>query len=101
MRNANASRKNLLSLLLLTKNDINKSFCTTGQQEYSSRQAGITTGIVLACLIPILLVVVCVGYRTLKGQKEQREEEEAMARYQRFAVPLSRDFNAHLKDLLS
>lgn len=52
-----------------------------GQQEYSSRQAGITTGIVLACLIPILLIVVCVGYRLLKGRKEQREQDEILTRY--------------------
>lgn len=52
-----------------------------GQQEYSSRQAGITTGIVLACLIPILLVVICVGYRTLKSRKEYREHEQVLARY--------------------
>lgn len=52
-----------------------------GQQEYSSRQAGITTGIVLACLIPILLIVICVGYRALKSRKEYREQEESLARY--------------------
>ncbi|XP_011706564.1 PREDICTED: protein mesh-like [Wasmannia auropunctata] len=51
---------------------------TAGQQEYSSRQAGITTGIVLACLIPIVLIVICVGYRVLKSRcsKENREHEE-------------------------
>lgn len=54
---------------------------TAGQQEYSSRQAGITTGIVLACLIPILLIVICVGYRALKSRKEDREQEEILARY--------------------
>lgn len=58
-----------------------------GQQEYSSRQAGITTGIVLACLIPILLIVICVGYRALKSRKEHREHEEVLARYRtHFAV---------------
>nr|CAD7431346.1 unnamed protein product [Timema monikensis] len=30
----------------------------TGQQEYSSRQAGVTTGIIAAVLVPILLVLV-------------------------------------------
>lgn len=56
-------------------------YTSAGQQEYSSRQAGITAGIVLACLIPILLIVVCVGYRALKSRKEQREQEEVQARY--------------------
>ncbi|KAL0126020.1 hypothetical protein PUN28_004836 [Cardiocondyla obscurior] len=51
-----------------------------GQQEYSSRQAGITTGIVLACLIPILLIVICVGYRALKSRKEHREQDEILER---------------------
>ncbi|KAG5346719.1 MESH protein, partial [Acromyrmex charruanus] len=51
-----------------------------GQQEYSSRQAGITSGIVLACLIPILLVIICIGYRALKSRKQQRENEEVLAR---------------------
>lgn len=55
-----------------------------GQQEYSSREAGITTGIVLACLVPILLIIVCVGYRLLKGRKEQREQDEILTRYQIF-----------------
>ncbi|RLU22385.1 hypothetical protein DMN91_004663 [Ooceraea biroi] len=50
------------------------------KQEYSSRQAGVTTGIILACLVPILLIVVCVGYRILKGRKEQREQDEVLAR---------------------
>ncbi|KYN50648.1 hypothetical protein ALC56_00024, partial [Trachymyrmex septentrionalis] len=49
-------------------------------QEYSSRQAGITSGIVLACLIPILLVIICVGYRALKSRKQERENEEVLAR---------------------
>ena len=52
-----------------------------GQQEYSSRQAGITSGIVMACLIPILLVIVCVGYRALKSRKQERENEEVLARF--------------------
>jgi len=52
-----------------------------GQQEYSSREAGITAGIVLACVIPILLVIICVGYRVLKGRKDQREQDEILARY--------------------
>ncbi|KAG7203627.1 hypothetical protein KM043_013662 [Ampulex compressa] len=50
------------------------------QQEYSSRQAGVTTGIILACVVPILLLVVCVGYRVMKGRKEEREQE-ARARH--------------------
>ena len=43
----------------------------TGQQEYSSRQAGITAGIVLAVLIPILLALVCVAYRLLVKKKSE------------------------------
>ncbi|XP_011160726.2 protein mesh isoform X2 [Solenopsis invicta] len=50
------------------------------QQEYSSRTAGITTGIVLACLVPILLIIVCVGYRILKNRKKEQELEEISAR---------------------
>ena len=42
-----------------------------GQQEYSSRQAGITAGIVLAVLVPIILVLVCVAYRMLARKKKQ------------------------------
>ncbi|KAG5344959.1 MESH protein, partial [Acromyrmex heyeri] len=53
----------------------------TGQQEYRSRQAGIISGIVLTYLIPILLVIICVGYRALKSRKQQRENEEVLARY--------------------
>ncbi|XP_054014775.1 protein mesh isoform X2 [Hylaeus anthracinus] len=47
------------------------------QQEYSSRQAGITAGIVLGCLIPIILLIVFAAIRLLKQRKKAREEEEA------------------------
>jgi len=40
------------------------------QQEYSSRQAGITAGIVLAILVPILLGLVCVGYQLFVRRKK-------------------------------
>jgi predicted Na+-dependent transporter len=42
-----------------------------GQQEYSSRQAGITAGIVLAVLVPILLGLVCVAYQLLVRKKRE------------------------------
>jgi len=71
---------------------------TAGQQEYSSREAGITTGIVLACLIPIVLIVICVGYRALKSRKEQREHEEILARYRtHFAANFEMDL-VHNRD---
>lgn len=41
------------------------------QQEYSSRQAGITAGIVLAVLVPILLGLVCVAYQLLVRNKKE------------------------------
>lgn len=41
------------------------------QQEYSSRQAGITAGIVLAVLVPILLGLVCVAYQLLVRKKKK------------------------------
>ncbi|KOX76807.1 hypothetical protein WN51_11134 [Melipona quadrifasciata] len=50
------------------------------QQEYSSRQAGITAGIIFACLIPVILLIVFVGFRLLKKKREQREQEEALYR---------------------
>ncbi|XP_392408.3 protein mesh isoform X2 [Apis mellifera] len=50
------------------------------QEEYDSHQAGITTGIVLACLIPVLLLIIFVAFRVLKRQREQREQEEALNR---------------------
>lgn len=49
----------------------------TGQQEYSSRQAGVTSGIILGCLIPILMIIICVAFRTLQGKRKDRELEEA------------------------
>ena len=42
-----------------------------GQQEYSSRQAGITAGIVMAVLVPILLGLVCIAYQLLVRRKRQ------------------------------
>lgn len=37
-----------------------------GQQEYSSRQAAITSGIVLAVLIPLILLIAYLGYKVYK-----------------------------------
>jgi len=86
LSNVNDFSSNVTILLLLTflthLSGLIYNTLSVGQQEYSSRQAGITTGIVLACLIPILLIIVCVGYRALKSRKEQREQEEVLARYQ-------------------
>ncbi|KAK2579800.1 hypothetical protein KPH14_008682 [Odynerus spinipes] len=50
------------------------------QQEYSSRQAGITTGIVLACVVPIVLLIVCIASRALKQRREEREQDESLTR---------------------
>ncbi|XP_043469976.1 protein mesh isoform X2 [Leptopilina heterotoma] len=50
------------------------------QQEYSSRQAGLTFGIICACLIPILLLVVCIAFRVFKSRREEREEEAKQSR---------------------
>lgn len=47
---------------------------TTGQQEYSSRQAGITFGIVLAIIIPLVLLLVYVGYKILQKRKASEDE---------------------------
>jgi len=44
------------------------------QQEYSSRQAGITAGIVLAVLVPILLGLVCVAYQLFVRRKKDPVE---------------------------
>jgi len=49
------------------------------QQEYSSRQAGITAGIVLAVLVPILLGLVCVAYQLFVRRK--KKEEDASTKY--------------------
>ena len=45
---------------------------SSSQQEYSSRQAGI----VVACLISILLVVIC--GEALKSRKDQQENEKIL-----------------------
>ncbi|XP_077292474.1 protein mesh-like isoform X2 [Arctopsyche grandis] len=44
-------------------------------QEYSSRWAGITWGIILVVVIPILLVLVWAGYRVIKKRKEEEERD--------------------------
>jgi predicted Na+-dependent transporter len=45
-----------------------------GQQEYSSRQAGITAGIVLAVLVPILLGLVCIAYQLFVRRRKDPVE---------------------------
>lgn len=51
-----------------------------GQQEYSSRQAGITSGIILGCLVPILMIIICIAVRALRSRRIEREQEEAEMR---------------------
>ena len=41
----------------------------SGQQEYSSRQAGITFGIILGVLVPLILIGACFGFYYLKKRK--------------------------------
>ena len=44
-------------------------FITLGQQEYSSRQVGITFGIILGVLVPLILIGACIGFYFLKQRK--------------------------------
>ncbi|XP_015127010.1 protein mesh [Diachasma alloeum] len=50
------------------------------QQEYSSRQAGITFGIILGCLIPILMIIICGAFRVVQGRRKEREQEQSQIR---------------------
>lgn len=49
---------------------ISHQLISIGQQEYSSRQAGITFGIVLAVIIPIILILAYAGYLILKKRNK-------------------------------
>jgi len=40
-----------------------------GMQEYSSQQAAITWGIVLLVLVPVVLVILFVGYKYVKNNE--------------------------------
>lgn len=51
-------------------------FYFLGQQEYSARTAGITSGIVLMVTIPLVLAIIFGIYIFLKRNKKNREEEE-------------------------
>ncbi|CAG9856877.1 unnamed protein product [Phyllotreta striolata] len=44
------------------------------QQEYSQRQAGITSGIIMLVLIPLILLFVYLAYRFLKKKQKERDE---------------------------
>ncbi|XP_011314141.1 protein mesh [Fopius arisanus] len=50
------------------------------QQEYSSRQAGITFGIILGCIIPILMIIICGAFRVVQGRRKEREQEQSEIR---------------------
>ncbi|XP_018562976.1 protein mesh isoform X2 [Anoplophora glabripennis] len=50
------------------------------QQEYSQRQAGIASGIVLAVLIPLVLLFVYIAFLFLKRKQKEKEEEELQAK---------------------
>ncbi|XP_041968877.1 protein mesh isoform X3 [Aricia agestis] len=46
-----------------------------GKQEYSSRTLGATWGIISAVMMPIVIVLICIGWRILKRKKEEEKEE--------------------------
>lgn len=45
-----------------------------GQQEYSARQAGLTFGIILAVIVPIIIILVYAGYLILKRMRESKDD---------------------------
>lgn len=48
-------------------------FAYIGNQEYSSRQAGMTFGIILIVILPILFVLACAWYYCVKKRKDQNK----------------------------
>lgn len=66
----------MTQLLLSLKTQHYANMLITGQQEYSSRQAGITFGIVLAVIIPLVLLLVYAGYKILQKRKAEQEEDD-------------------------
>lgn len=51
----------------------------SGQQEYSQRQAGIASGIVLAVLVPLVLLLVYIAYKFFERKQKEKDEEEEEA----------------------
>ena len=48
----------------------------TGQQEYSARYAGLTTAIVMAIIIPLVLALAFVAYKFIQKRKQDAEEDD-------------------------
>ncbi|XP_045504606.1 protein mesh isoform X3 [Colias croceus] len=46
-----------------------------GKQEYSARTLGATWGIISAVMVPIVIVLICIGWRILKRRKDEEKEE--------------------------
>ncbi|XP_013171596.1 PREDICTED: uncharacterized protein K03H1.5 isoform X2 [Papilio xuthus] len=46
-----------------------------GRQEYSARTLGATWGIISAVMVPIVILLICVGWRILKRRKEDDKDE--------------------------
>ncbi|XP_037976230.2 protein mesh isoform X1 [Plutella xylostella] len=50
-----------------------------GKSEYSSRTLGATWGIISAVMLPIVIVLICIGWRILQRRKaEEKEDDEFM-----------------------
>jgi flagellar biosynthesis/type III secretory pathway M-ring protein FliF/YscJ len=78
----------------------------SGQQEYSQRQAGIASGIVLAVLVPLVLLLVYIAYKFFeRKQKEKDEEEEeamnfeAQKRYGKISIVNKNMFQNYTMDI--
>lgn len=53
---------------------INTDLFITGNQEYSARQAGITAGIILAVMVPLVLLIVYVAYKFVQSKRARDNE---------------------------
>ncbi|XP_049791789.1 protein mesh isoform X2 [Schistocerca nitens] len=60
------------------------------QQEYASRQAAVTWGIILAVAVPIVLLLIYAGYRIVKRNVEQQKAEEEEAEQKQAAYARAR-----------
>ncbi|XP_047508314.1 protein mesh isoform X3 [Pieris napi] len=50
---------------------------SSGNQEYSQRTLGATWGIISAVMVPIAIIMICIGWRILLRKKEEEKEELA------------------------
>lgn len=51
-------------------------FIISGAPEYTSRVAGLSIGILICILVPVSVLIICIGYKIIRRQNLEKRRKE-------------------------